>query len=92
MSGGKRFKERSLDRKKIYYVAGIGAFIALLIFIMILSGYKAKNDANARIAELENTEAFDATMVSYSEDKGINQVENENSVDNYSCEWLFAEI
>lgn len=90
MSGGKRFKERSLDRKKIYYVAGIGAFIALLIFIMILSGYKAKNDANARIAELENTEAFDATMVSYSEDKGINEVENENSVDNEIVEEKIA--
>lgn len=77
MSGGKRFKQSEFDKRKVYYIAGIGIFIALLIFIMALSGYKAKKDADSRIADADVAEAFDATMVSYTEDKGINEVKNE---------------
>lgn len=77
MSKGKRFKQTQLDKRKVYYITGIGIFVLLLIFIMALSGYKAKQDATSKIAEIDAAEAFDATMVSYTEDKGINEVKNE---------------
>ena len=77
MSRGKRFKKTQLNKRKVYYITGIGIFVLLLIFIMALSGYKAKKDATSKIAEIDTAEAFDATMVSYTEDKGINEVKNE---------------
>lgn len=78
MSRGKRF-ESTIDRKKVYYVLGIAALICLLIFIFALSAYKAKNDATSQIAELENVNigSADATMVTATEDKSINEVINE---------------
>ena len=51
--------------------------IALIVFIFALTGYNAKKEADSRIAEIERSENFDATMVSTSEDKSINEVQNE---------------
>ena len=74
MSRGKRYKSQEIDRKKIYYMLGVGALTLLLIFIFALSGYKAKKEANDRIAQMQTEDNFDATMVSTSEDKSINEV------------------
>ena len=78
MSRGKRL-ESTLDKKKLYYVIGIGALMCLLILIFTLSAYKAKSDATSQIAELNNVgiESSDATMVTATEDKSINEVKNE---------------
>ena len=75
---GKRFKESNFgDKKKVYYIAGISLFIGVLVLIMAISGFRSKQDAESRIAQVANIESFDATMVSSSEDKGINEVINE---------------
>lgn len=77
MSRGKRFESTSLDRQKILYIIGIGALISLLVLIFTLSIYKSKKDANSQIAKIENVTSSDATMVSTTEDKTINEVKEE---------------
>ena len=84
MSKGKRYKTSTfLDRQKMYYIIGIGVLIVLIAIIFTLSIYKSKQEANSQIAKLENVISSNATMVSTSEDKSINEViENEiESVD-----------
>ena len=82
MSKGKRYTSNSLSREKIYYILGVCALTVLLIFIFAVSGYKSKKDANARIAQMEESSGSDATMVSSTEDKTINEVKNEsNTID-----------
>lgn len=49
--------------------------IALIVIIFALSILKTKQDADKRIAEIENTPS-DATIVSTTEDKTINEVQN----------------
>ena len=73
MSRGKRYTSNSLSREKIYYILGVCALTVLLIFIFALSGYKSKKDADARIAQMEESGGSDATMVSSTEDKTINE-------------------
>ena len=79
MSRGKRYTSNSLTREKIYYILGVCALTVLLIFIFALSGYKSKKDADARIAQMEESGGSDATMVSSTEDKTINEVKNESN-------------
>ena len=79
MSRGKRYTSNSLSREKIYYILGVCALTVLLIFIFALSGYKSKKDADARIAQMEESGGSDATMVSSTEDKTINEVKNESN-------------
>lgn len=76
MNRGKRYKSTMLDKEKRFYIIGVGFLTVLIIFIFALSGYKAKKEANAKIAQIESEENFDATMVSSTEDKSINEVEN----------------
>ena len=63
------------NKKRILYISGIGAMIALIVIIFALSILKTKQDADKRIAEIENTPS-DATIVSTTEDKTINEVQN----------------
>lgn len=77
MSRGKRYDTMSLDKRKVLYIAGVGVLIALIVLIFTLSGYKSKKDADSQIAEIENKTALDATFVSTTDDKNINQVQNE---------------
>lgn len=79
MSKGKRYTSNSLSREKIYYILGVCALTVLLIFIFAVSGYKSKKDANDRIAQIEESSGSDATMVSSTEDKTINEVKNESN-------------
>lgn len=79
MSRGKRYTSNSLSREKIYYILGVCALTVLLIFIFALSGYKSKKEADARIAQMEESGGSDATMVSSTEDKTINEVKNESN-------------
>ena len=82
MSKGRRYEDISSEnKKKILYISGIGAMIALIVIIFALSILKTKQDADKRIAEIENTPS-DATIVSTTEDKTINEVKNneENKV------------
>ena len=77
MSSGKRFKENTfLEKKKVFYIFGVLLFIILLITIMAVSTIRAKKDAISKVTDMDVSEAFDATMVSYTEDKGINEVQN----------------
>ena len=64
MNRGKRYKSTMLDKEKRFYIIGVGFLTVLIIFIFALSGYKAKKEANAKIAKIE------------SEEKSINEVEN----------------
>ena len=76
MSKGRRYEDISSENKKrILYISGIGAMIALIVIIFALSILKTKQDADKRIAEIENTPS-DATIVSTTEDKTINEVQN----------------
>ena len=76
MSKGRRYEDISSENKKrILYISGIGAMIALIVIIFALSILKIKQDADKRIAEIENTPS-DATIVSTTEDKTINEVQN----------------
>lgn len=76
MSKGRRYEDISSEnKKKILYISGIGAMIALIVIIFALSILKTKQDADKRIAEIENTPS-DATIVSTTEDKTINEVQN----------------
>ena len=75
---GKRYESSSLDKQKMYYITGIGALVVLIALIFSLSLYKTKQDANSQIAQIENITSSDATMVSTTDDKSINQVEAEN--------------
>lgn len=77
MSRGKRYEEISSEnKKKILYIAGIGIMIALIVLIFALSIFKTKQDANKQIAEMKNITTSDATIVSTTEDKTINEVQN----------------
>ena len=77
MSSGKRFKENTfLEKKKVFYIFGVLLFIILLITIMAVSTIRAKKDAISKVTDMDVSEAFDATMVSYTEDKGLNEVQN----------------
>ena len=76
---GKRYESSSLDRQKIYYIIGIVALICLVALIFTLSIYKSKQEANSEIAKMENITSSDATIVSTTEDKSINEVTNETS-------------
>lgn len=76
---GKRYETSSLDKQKTYYIIGIGALIALIVLIFTLSIYKSKQEANSEIAKMENITPSDATIVSTTEDKSINEVSNETS-------------
>lgn len=77
MSRGKRYEKVPFEnKKKILYIVGIGALIALIALIFTLSIYKTKQDAESKIAEMEEFNSSDATIVSSTEDKTINEVEN----------------
>ncbi|MCI8545669.1 MAG: M23 family metallopeptidase [Clostridia bacterium] len=78
MSRGKRYAKSELEKKKIMYIAGVCALAVLLVLIFTLSGYKTKEEAKQKIAELEEKESFDASLVSQSEDKNITEVTEEN--------------
>ena len=78
MSRGKRYAKSELEKKKIMYIAGACALAVLLVLIFTLSGYKTKEEAKQKIAELEEKESFDASLVSQSEDKNITEVTEEN--------------
>ncbi len=77
---GKRYVSSSLDKQKIYYIMGVCALIALIILIFGLSLYRTKQKANIEISEIENITPSDAAIVSTTEDKSINEVENENKI------------
>lgn len=78
MSRGKRYEKMPFEnRKKVLYIVGIGVLIALIALIFTLSIYKNKQDAESRIAEMEEINSSDATIVSTTEDKSINEVQNE---------------
>lgn len=80
MSRGKRYAKSELEKKKILYITGVVVLAVLLVLIFTLSGYKNKEEAKQKIAELEKTESFDASLVSQSEDKNITEVIEENQV------------
>ena len=80
MNRGKRYKRNSLDKRKVFYVIGVGVFIALLVLIFVLSGYNAKKQADFKIAEMQEIEPSDATMVSTTEDRSINEVQEQNKI------------
>lgn len=78
MSKGKRYEKLPLEnKKKVLYIVGIGVLIALIALIFTLSIYQAKQDADSRIAEMGEINSSDATIVSSTEDKSINEVKNE---------------
>lgn len=77
MSRGKRYNTMSLDKQKVFYIVGVGLLIALVVLIFTLSIYKSKKEADSQIAEMKNITTSDATFVSTTEDKNINQVQNE---------------
>lgn len=80
MNRGKRYEDISIDRKRVLYIIGIGVLLALIALIFTLSAYKSKQEANKQIAEMENITSSDARIVSTTEDKTINEVQNtENS-------------
>lgn len=77
MSRGKRYEEMSSEnKKKVLYISGVGVMIALIVLIFTLSIFKTKQDSNKQIAEMKNITTSDATIVSTTEDKNINQVQN----------------
>lgn len=80
MSRGKRYAKSELEKEKILYITGVVVLAVLLVLIFTLSGYKNKEEAKQKIAELEKTESFDASLVSQSEDKNITEVIEENQV------------
>lgn len=78
MSRGKRYETAPFDnKKKVFYIIGIGTLIALIVLIFTLSIYKTKQDAESQIAEMEEINSSDATIVSSTEDKSINEVQNQ---------------
>lgn len=78
MSKGKRYEKMPFEnKKKVLYIVGIGVLITLIALIFTLSIYKTKQDANSQIAEMEEINSSDATIVSTTEDKSINEVQNE---------------
>ncbi len=79
MSRGKRYAESSLEKKKILYITGVGILTLLIILIFALSGYQSKQKAKQKIAELEELEPSDASLVSQTDDKTINEVIEENT-------------
>lgn len=81
MSRGKRYEDTAENRKKVFYISGMGVMIALIVLIFALSIFKTKQEADKKIAEIENVPS-DATIVSTTEDKTINEVQNnqENKV------------
>lgn len=79
MSRGKRYTRNSLNKEKVYYVLGVCFLVVLLIFIFALSGYKSKKEANEKIAQIEESGSSDATMVSSTDDKTINEVKSESN-------------
>ena len=85
MGKGKRFYfDRREKKKVILYVAGLTSLCALIILIFTLSIYKNKTQANEQIAQLEESNeqiSYNEVIesASTSEDKGINEVESENT-------------
>lgn len=79
MSRGKRYEDTPENKKKILYISGIGVMIALIVLIFALSIFKTKQEADKKIAKIENTPS-DATIVSTTEDKTINEVQNKVAV------------
>ncbi len=79
---GKRYESSGLDKQKQYYIIGICTLVALIILIFSLSLYQNKQQANSEIARIDNLTTSDATMVSTSEDKSINEVEIDNTIQN----------
>lgn len=75
MSRGKRYEDTPENKKKILYISGIGVMVALIVLIFALSIFKTKQEADKKIAEIENMPS-DATIVSTTEDKTINEVQN----------------
>ena len=85
MSKGKRFKSRSLGKSEKKYIIGVATFIGLLILIMILSGYNSKKQAASMISQINEKDLeqnFDATLVSTTDDKSINEVKENNEEKN----------
>lgn len=80
MSRGKRYAKSELEKKKILYIIGVCVLAILLVLIFTLSGYKTKQEAKQKIAELEEMDSFDASLVSQSDDKNITEVTEENKV------------
>ena len=80
MSRGKRYAKSELEKKKILYITGVCVLAILLVLIFTLSGYKTKQEAKQKIAELEEMDSFDASLVSQSDDKNITEVTEENKV------------
>ena len=78
---GKRYQSSEINKQKVYYIVGIGILIFLIAFIFALSLYKTKQNANSEIAQMENITTSDATIVSSTEDKTINEVNSENEVE-----------
>ncbi|MBP3463926.1 MAG: peptidoglycan DD-metalloendopeptidase family protein [Clostridia bacterium] len=78
MSRGKRYAQSNLEKKKILYITGVCIFTFLLIAIFALTGYKSKQEANQKISEIEKEQTSDATLVSQTEDKSINEVLESN--------------
>lgn len=82
MSKGRRYEKTPFENKrKVLYIVGIGVLIALIALIFTLSIYKAKQTANSQIAEMEEIKSSDATIVSTTEDRTINEVKNETEED-----------
>lgn len=81
MIRGKRYAKSELEKKKILYITGVCSLAVLLILIFALSGYKTKEEAKQKIAELESINSFDASLVSQSDDKNITEVTEQNQVE-----------
>ncbi len=77
---GKRYENSGLDKQKLYYIIGICSLVFLIALIFALTLYKDRQEANSEISRIENLTTSDATAVSTSEDKSINEVEAENTV------------
>ena len=84
MSRGKRFKSGTLGKSEMRYITGVVVFIGLLIIIMVLSAYNSKKQATSIISQINDKESeknFDATLVSVTDDKTINEITEENNIE-----------